>query len=343
MRKLATIEKIADIQPIPNADQIVAVKVREWWVVAKKDQFQIGSPCVFFEIDSFLPITPVFEFLLKGSKPKKMLVDGAERDGIRLKTIKLRGQISQGLVLPIDSTLENHPIGTDVSEIIGVVKWEMPIPANLSGTVKGDFPSFIPKTDEIRVQNCAEILETHRGVVCYITSKLDGTSATFFKRNGEFGACSRNLDLKDTEGNTHWQIARQYQIAEKLPDGFAIQGEIVGHGIQDNPHKLAGQQFFAYNVFNIQKQKYLDYKDFVAFVHERGWNTVPVINDHFILEHNAESLLAMATAPCPLNRLTLQEGIVIRPLVEMTATIDRILSRFSFKAISNEYLLKHEN
>ena len=149
MRKLVTIQEIEDIQPIEGADSIEKAKIKEWWVVVKKGEFIVGDYCIYFEIDSFLPIKPEYEFLLRGSSPKKMLVDGQEKEGIRLKTIRLKGQISQGLALPIATIANNLPkeVGTDISEILGVIKYEPPIPANLAGVVKGNFPSFIPKTD----------------------------------------------------------------------------------------------------------------------------------------------------------------------------------------------------
>lgn len=107
MRKLVTIEKINEVREIIGADAIEAVRVRDWWIVSKKGEFKVGDFCRYYEIDSFLPVLPEYEFLLRGSKPKKMLVDGKEIEGIRLKTIKLRNTISQGLVLPI-STLNNY-------------------------------------------------------------------------------------------------------------------------------------------------------------------------------------------------------------------------------------------
>lgn len=175
MRHLATICKIEEVQPIENADSIEKVRVKEWWVVAQKGTFMPGSKCIYFEIDSFLPLLPQFDFLLKGTKPKKMLVDGKEIEGLRLKTVRLRGQISQGLVIPLSEFFDTDmEIGEDVSENLNILKWEPPIPANLSGVMKGFFPGFIPKTDEERIQNCSDLLEKHKGEIFYITEKLDG-------------------------------------------------------------------------------------------------------------------------------------------------------------------------
>jgi RNA ligase (TIGR02306 family) len=153
MRKLASIQKINDIRPIPGADSIEVARVLGWDVVVKKNEFHVGDEIVYIEIDSFLPIEDEYEFLRKTSyKNDKFL-----GEGFRLKTIKLRGQVSQGLILPI-SVVENKgwhglPVGTDVTEILGVREWEMPERAGSGGTMIGDRPGYIPKTDETRIQS----------------------------------------------------------------------------------------------------------------------------------------------------------------------------------------------
>lgn len=341
MRKLVTIQKINDIQPIEGADTIEKAKIKEWWVVIKKGDFIVGDVGIYFEIDSFLPVKPQYEFLLRGSSPKKMLVDGQEREGIRLKTIRLRGQISQGLVLPITDDLPKE-IGTDVTEVLGIIKYEPPIPANLAGVVKGNFPSFIPKTDEERIQNCADLLEHQKGSVVYITSKLDGTSATYFKYEGEFGACSRNLELKESLGNTIWEMADKYNLRNCIPDGFAIQGEVMGEGINKNTLKIKGHKLFVFNIFNIKDSKYLDFDEMTSFCKKNNIDTVPIIDSGIILDFTFEQLMEMANKRSPLNPDVIQEGLVIRSITEKRVLINGVGSRFSFKVVSNDYLLKIE-
>lgn len=331
MRKLVTIEKIKEKKPIEGADRLEAVRVREWWVVAKKDEFQVGSWCLYFEIDSFLPILPQYDFLLKGSKPKKMLVDGVEREGIRLKTIKLRGQISQGLVLPY-SPVGDVEEGKDVTDEMHVIKYEQPIPPELSGKVKGSFPSFIPKTDEERIQNMADILGGY-----YVTEKLDGTSTTYYKKDGVFGVCSRNLELKESDG-TQWRLAREMGIVENLKDDFAIQGETVGEGIQGNPYKLNGQHFFAFSIYYIERGQYLDYRSFIRLCESLNIKTVPVLDDNFSLPKSVKEMVNYAEGKSALNINSEREGVVVRPKAEMSYKGGRL----SFKAISNKYLLENE-
>ena len=336
MRKLVTIEKIQEKKPIEGADKIEAVRVRDWWVVAKKDEFMVGDSCVYFEIDSLLPIIPPFEFLLKGSSKKRMIVDGKQVEGIRLKTIKLRGQISQGLVMPLaDITLySKRPLsqfdnGEDITEDLGVIKYEPPIPAKLVGKVKGFFPAFIPKTDEERIQNMSEVLSAF-----YVTEKLDGTSVTFYKKDGVFGVCSRNLEFAEGE-TTQWKLARQYDLASKLSDNFAIQCELIGEGIQKNPLKLTGQDVFCFNVYKIDIGKYLDFKDFVGFCQSLGVKTVPIVDEDFSLSNSVDEILKYAEGKSLLNPNSEREGVVIRPKVEMQYKGNRL----SFKVISNTYLL----
>ena len=184
IRKLATIRRINEIRQIEGADNIELAIVDGWQVVvAKNVEHKVGDFIVYCEIDSFLPIKEEFEFLRKSSYRKS-----SEAEGFRLRTAKMRGQISQGLILPIsvlgsEISLEE---GMDVTELLGIIKYEPPIPAELSGKVKGMFPSFISKTDEIRAQNIPNEYKTYieSNDNFYITEKLDGSSATFYINNG---------------------------------------------------------------------------------------------------------------------------------------------------------------
>jgi len=387
MRQLATIQQIDEIKPIQGADAIEAVRVNGWWMVAKKDEFKVNDPCLYFELDSLLPVdNPAFAFLAKGSKTKEMTVEGKTYTGYRLKTIRLKGQVSQGLALPITLFCENckgvgwttehdwpsshgedgeciscpvqepcscfiGKIGEDISERLGIVKYEPPISAQLSGQVKGNFPGFLPKTDEERVQNMEEIIKRHVGEEFYVTEKLDGSSMTVYKKDGLLGVCSRNLELLETEGNTLWKLANRYSLKEHLPDGFAIQGEAVGEGIQSNPLKLKGQDFFVYNVYDFVNAKYLDYDAMRSFCDDLNLETVPIIDAHFTLDEfysNVPNLLTLADGVTYLNTNPetgegpRREGIVIRPVKEQREVIRGTEQRFSFKVISNEYLLNEK-
>jgi len=347
MRKLATIQKIKEILPIEGADAIELAIVNGWQVVvAKSVGYKPGDLVVYCEIDSFLPLEPEFEFLRKTSYKK--MADGTE--GFRLKTIKLRGQISQGLIIPLKDALEvfkrRNPNfnmnkswieGVDVSEELGIIKYEPPIPAELTGTAKGLFPGFIPKTDEERIQNLVDEYAKwkEQKIKFYVSEKLDGTSTTYYYRDGEFGVCSRNIELLESKDNTLWKIARKLDLENKMKSlgyNVAFQGELVGEGIQGNHYLIKGQDIFFFNVFNIDKQEYIGLTDFVNIIHGFGLNTVPIIDTEFELPETINDLLKYAEGKSYLNKKQEREGVVIR-------SIDR---KISFKVISNKFLLNEK-
>jgi RNA ligase (TIGR02306 family) len=377
LRKLASIRRIKEIIPIEGADVIEVAVVDGWKVVTKKGEYQPGDLCIYCEIDSFLPIREEFEFLRKSSF-KKM----GDQEGFRLKTIRLRGQVSQGLLLPL-SVLEGSdemkigtsqqlhgdqlPVGpyddalvieegADVSNYLGIVKYEPPIPAELSGKVKGLFPSFLHKTDEERIQNLAgdyekwKVSSVHQ---FYVAEKLDGSSATYYFKDGVFGVCSRNLELAEPEPfvpgmvmcddgierpkqeNTFWKVAREMDLRTKLSAvGFnvCLQGELIGEGIQGNPYKIKGQVVRFFNAFNIDTQKYLNLRDFVSLVILLGLDHVPILEAPFQLPETIEGMIKYAEGRSALNPNTEREGVVVRSL-------DRTIS---FKAISNSFLLNEK-
>ena len=329
MRQLASIQRIKALDLIENADAIVRATVLGWQLVVKKDEFQVGDLCVYSEIDCLMPDRPEFEFL----KPR----------GMRIRTIRLRGQISQGLCSPLSILPENTPIteGGDVTDILGITKYEPPIPANLAGLAKGFFPSFIPKTDETRVQVLQDLLDKYAGELCFVSEKMDGSSVTYFVKDGEFGVCSRNLELLETEDNSIWKFARVHDIENKLKalgKNYALQGEIIGEGIQNNKYKLRGQTVAFFNVFDIDAYKFLDFQDFILMIKNLCLTTTPILETNFVLTNDIPSLVEKAIGKSVLKNDVHREGIVIRPLVER---YDRD-GRVSFKSINPEFLLKYE-
>jgi RNA ligase (TIGR02306 family) len=331
MRKLASVRVITRIAPIPDADRIEVAQVDNWNVVVNKGVHYVGEKVIYCEIDSFLPIRPEFEFLRKSSYRK--LAD--ETEGFRLRTVKLRGQISQGLILPYSVLKGEYEIGEDVSEVLGIVKYEPPIPAELAGQVKGLFPAFIQKTDEERIQNLTENYEEYRKFKFFASEKVDGTSGTFYIYDGEFGVCSRNLELLRTEGNTYWRLVDAYRLDEKLRQlgrNLAIQGEVVGEGIQKNKYKLKGQKLLVYNIFDIDKYEYLPKNEMVEITKSLELDVVPTIFEEFELPQTIEEILKIAEDKSRLNPETEREGLVWVSINSPT--------RISFKTISNKFLLK---
>lgn len=330
MRKMASIRKIDSIRPIPGADAIECARVGGWDVVVKRGEFSAGDLAVYCEIDSWIP-NELAPFLSKGSEPR--LYNGVL--GERLRTVKLRGQVSQGLLLPLEPTCANIESrlfeGLDVSAPLNIQKWEAPIPAQLAGDVRGAFPSFIPKTDQERIQNLTEEFDTWRDLKWEVTEKLDGSSMTVYHKDGDFGVCSRNWNLTETESNSLWQQARRYNLSEVLAQegNLAVQGEIIGEGIQGNPYKIRGQDFFVFDVFDIDQQRYLTPIERREFVERNGLNHVPVINSDIATPVSVSATLESAEGRSVLNKDTEREGLVFKSG-----------GAVSFKAISNKFLLK---
>jgi RNA ligase (TIGR02306 family) len=346
MRKMATIRKIDALRPIEGADAIECAIVGGWTVVVKKGEYTAGDLAVYCEIDSFIP-TAIAPFLTKPGHYTKTF-EGVE--GERLRTMKLRGQLSQGLLLPLRGfdayfegagyTLFNE--GDDVSSFLGIKKYEAPVPAELAGEVKGMFPSVIPKTDQERVQNLkAELAEWFAEDLYWeVTEKLEGSSMTVYCIDGEVGVCSRNLDLKRNPDNSLWRAAIKYDLEEKLKIGgrnIAIQGELVGNGIQGNIYQMRDQDFLVYDIYDIDAGCYLTPFSRAAFVAEHKLNHCPILAYSAVLTDtlgitNMEQVLKFAEGKSVMGMIGCErEGLVFK-------CHERSVS---FKSISNKYLLKH--
>lgn len=348
MRKLASIQTISEIMEHGNADTLEIAKILGWACVVLKGQFKAGQQVVFIEPDAILP---------EGKQEWEFM----RQRGFRIKTIKLRGVVSQGLVFnahiilaekyfPLCEALNvsSPPDGTDVTELLRITKYEPYISAQLAGEVKGSFPEFLHKTDEERIQTIPQLLEKHKDKKFYITEKLDGSSCTMYLNNGEFGVCSRNLELKETEGNSYWKVARELDIerklmgeVNKLPLNVSLQGELIGMGVQGNKYKLSGLEFRIFNVFDIDKGQYLCYNDFKDVVYGLDLKPVPSISEDFILPKTVEELVEFSKGKSILNKDTHREGIVLRPLVEEYE--EELHGRLSFKAINPNFLLKYDS
>lgn len=339
MRKLASIRKIDAIRPIDGADAIECATVGGWNVVIKKGEFAVGDLAVYFEIDSWIP-TNLAPFLSKGKEPREF--NGVK--GERLRTVKLRGQLSQGLLISLDVALpmtNSFVEGDDVTEFLGIQKWEMAVPAQLAGQVKGNFPTVIPKTDQERAQNLVKEITAanEAGMRFEITEKLEGSSMTVYRIHGEFGVCSRNLDLKRDENNTFWKVAIEEDIDAHMMSidpywDFAIQGELIGPGIQGNIYGLSKPEFHVFDVYDIQNGRYLDPLARRELIERMGLNHVPVIAAYAELYDtlgisDIPQLLAFADGKSQLNQKQDREGVVFK----------QVDGGMTFKAISNRYLL----
>ena len=180
------------------------------------------------------------------------------------------------------------------------------------------------------------VYEEYKRLGCkfYVTEKLDGSSATFYYKDGIFGVCSRNLELLETENNTFWKVARELDLENKLRKhgvNISIQGELIGESVQGNLYKLKGQTVKFFNLFDIDKQVRIPFMEFADVLMSLNLQHVPVLNHEygFILPDTVEDMLKYAEGKSELNPDTEREGVVVR---SMDGTI-------SFKAISNVFLL----
>jgi RNA ligase (TIGR02306 family) len=337
-RKLATIRKIAAIEPIEGADAIEVAVVDGWKVVVKKSEFLVDSLAVYLEIDSWVP-TELAPFLSKGKEPREY--EGVK--GERLRTIKLRGQISQGLLLPLTVLADNSNIesmvkeGEDVTAELCIIKWERPMNAQLAGMARGNFPALVPKTDQERIQNLTRSFEQYQQDIWSITEKLDGSSCTFYLDDEDiFHVCSRNLDLKEDEANSFWKVARKFNIEDimrrNFMKGMAIQGEMIGEGIQGNQYKVQ-LDFYVYDMYNVHTGQYILPVQLKAACEKLGLKHVPILSEIAeISSATIQSLLQYAEGKSLLNGSN-REGIVFKS----NTVHDR-----SFKIVSNSWLIKNE-
>jgi RNA ligase (TIGR02306 family) len=337
IRKMATIRKIDELRLIPDADSIETAVIGGWTVVVKRGEFVAGDLAVYCEIDSWIP-THLAPFLSKGREPLEF--NGIK--GERLRSVRLRKQLSQGLLLPMSCLTDFGADlweGADVSETLGVIKYDAPVSAQLAGDAVGLFPGWIPKTDQERIQNLTNELAEWRtqDLTWEVTEKLDGSSMTVFVRDEEEGVCSRNLQLRKNVTNTLWQVALREQIIEKIRASgrnLAMQGEIIGEAIQGNRYKVLGQQFLVFDIYDIDEGRYLTPVERTMFVTERNIKHVPVLRAAFSIDaQKVNDLLFTAEGKTVmLENGPEREGVVFKCNS----------SQVSFKVISNSFLLREK-
>ena len=347
-RKLASIQQVLSVEPIPNSDRLECLTILGWRVVAKKGDYKPGDLVVYCEIDSLLPERPEFE-LLRASSYKPAIMDGAavvQPAGFRIKTVKLRGCISQGIVFPLSILADDgYQLGEDVSDTLGVLKYEPPVPKCMAGSAKGPFPAFLSKTDETRIQAVPGLLERWKGQEFIATEKLDGTSFTAFVKDGEFGVCSRNLLLDETsDSHVLCRLAKRLDLEMKMRAvcgeyGFslAIQGEAIGPSIQGNKYNLSEVDLYVFSLIEIGWGDHNSSGEFHNHIISRlGLKKVPQVG-RFEMNHTVEDLVQMSVGHSELNKSIHREGIVVRPVLNQRD--EEISGPLSFKVINPQFLL----
>lgn len=296
----------------------------------KKSEFSIGDKCVYIEIDSVLEERPEYEFL--------------RSKNFRIKSQKIRKCLSQGIVFPMSILPDGeYNLEDDVSEIVGASHYEKPISATMSGIAKGNFPSFISKTDETMIQSVKSVLEELEGIPYYISTKIDGSSSTYFYHPEKgYGACSRRLEVCEGD-SVFWQVGVKYGLADKLRKFYldygiylSIQGEIAGPGIQKNRLKLSDHELFVFNVYDNKAGRFYDFHDMLDVCQELNLQTVPIEEIGGGFNYTLDELLQKADGRYSSGNI--KEGIVIRPQKEMYS--QRLYGRLSVKCINNKFLLK---
>jgi RNA ligase (TIGR02306 family) len=407
-RKLASVVEISEILPIEGADKLELAKMKGkgWQVVVQKGEFNIGDLAVYAEIDSFLPSDDDRYAFLRERCLRRFVSKSGNvlREGIKIKTIKLRGQISQGLLMPLAKFPEitsriiegkfltctkdewqneldkicaesNEPldvvpyakedyivelIGADVTKLLKVEHYDevkeqlQPAMGNpICADALGKFPSdYIPKTDEERIQNLGDWFEKMKGRVWQVSCKHDGTSCTIAyskmidEGNPEI-VCSRNLRLKPESADgkipVYWQMAKQYDMLNKLKGlsesmgiEYAVQGEIVGPGINKCRNKEQTYKFLVFRIYDITNQKLVNPTDTVQMCKSLGLEHVQIVKDNFAFFDEIKTMdEALKFAEGKTAEGNEREGVVLK-------TIDT-LPYASFKIVSNKYLMKQED
>lgn len=358
MRHLATVQVIDALEPIPGKDRIVLASVLGWRVIVQKSDYNVGDKCVYVEIDSVMPERPEFEFL--------------RSKNFRIKTMKMAGVISQGICFPM-SVLElpeyAYTLGQDVTNELGIKQYEPemddPAPRTNVNSSKlnkypawlrkhawfrrlvlgpknrlDEFPAFISKTDELRIQTVPWYLMDEQPYT--LTEKIDGTSGTFalvkhkglFKTKYEFIVCSRNRRLPVNDGSIYWQVAEKYNIKDKLMnmmngiDWIAVQGECIGPKIQGNKYNVQEPHFYVFNLLGpTGRVQSLKARGIVSCF---DLDFVPIVSEKYFLPNTVEEMLKVAHGESELGN-TIREGLVCR-------SID---GKKSFKAVDPEFLLKY--
>lgn len=342
--ELAVIAEIEEIRPIKDADRIELVKLKGmfWQCVVQKGLHKTGDLVVYIFIDSIVPNVSELQFLADTN--------------YRVKTKKLRGAISQGVILSLsdatnimkrfgtdqDLVVENLSIGQDLTKFIGVKKYKKE-QQSISADAKGNFPKFFPKTDQDNVKSKKALVEKFFGCEFIITEKLDGQPVSFYNiedsfGGNKFGACSRNLEVKISDGSKFDIINKKYDIENKIKGlSVAIQGELVGPKINGNNLKLQDFDYYVYDIFDISNQKHFSPYEVIEFCDKNNIKKVPFICSKTIGEICKDSdFYDFGAGKSTLNKNVRREGVVFS--IKNTNEHGRV----TFKLLNDEYLLKDE-
>ena len=379
-RALAYVVTIDEIKPIEGYDRVEYARTNGWWVIiGKQDNLHVGDKCVYFEVDSKVNADDErFAFLEKRDykiKTQRMCKVISQGLLMPLSTFPELGDLDVNTdvtdLLKVtysvaeDNARKNEDPNAKYKSMVARHKkifqqrwakwmmkraWGRKIMFFFFGKKKDnprEFPSFVSKTDEERVEN--QPWRIGDGKTYLATEKLDGTSCTYaLERKGknkfEFYVCSRNVRQQDEkqecyhDHNIYWDLAFKYNIEKHLKDFLnqypfhkwvCIQGEGVG-SVQGNPLKLKEDDLYIFNFITSNTGRWAS-TDGKMQVEEWGMKWVPILGE-VQLPDTMEELKELATGKSVVNPEVMREGIVYRSLD----------GQDSFKNVSREYLLKHD-
>jgi tRNA-binding EMAP/Myf-like protein len=360
MRDLAYIAKIEKLEPIQDKDRIELATIAGWNVIVGKNEFKEGELVVYCEYDTVLPIKPEFEFLRKRCYSSLY-------NGFRIRNMKMAGVFSQGIVFPVSILPKDFKIkeGQVVAEILGIEKYDPEAKKELNSIQKKnnkvlkffmknktfrkvwvkthtkpkkEYPKTVAKSNETNIQKLFnEYKEKYNENLFYLTEKLEGQAATFLLKKGKYRFFSHNIEVTKA-GNTNWKkTSNKYKIEKLLKKykkkykiNLAIQGEIVGPGIQKNIYKLNDLDMFIYKIINVKTGEAFDFLSMKEITEELGLKIVPFIEIKTLENFNSiDEILEYSNGKSLLNNKVKREGIVWRSVKDQS---------IGFKAKSPEYL-----
>ena len=342
---IATVEKVGNLIPIPGKDKIELAVVNGWNCIVEKGQFQVGQLAVYLAIGCVPDLDdPNFAFL--------------QQKGLdRIKTMRLGGVVSQGLLCPLQwltdrGVTDVHTLqaGDNVAALMGATKYIPPEEAaqydTRSNKANDPYPSYVPKTDALRLQTDPErLLRDIADKDIVITRKEDGCSATYLFNQDKFSICGRNYVWRKVDKNSqsYFTMAAQLGLETKmraLGRSLAIQGELCGNNINHNRHKITQLKYSVFDVFDIDQQQYLSYDDMCAVCTTLGLTTVPLLYrgpaTEAVPSLTVDAFLKMAES------LEYGPGLPAEGIVINSDPIGYLGRRTHFKLISNKYLLKYD-
>lgn len=361
MRELAYIAKIEALTPIPEKDRIELATIAGWEVIVEKGKHKEGDLVVYVEYDTVLPAKPEFEFLRKRCYSNLY-------DGFRIRNMKMAGVFSQGIVFPTDILPNGTAIkeGKVVADIIGVVKYDPEAKKELSRIgqkrnpvlkllmrnklfrkvwmkfhtkPKGGYPKTVAKSDETNIQKLfEEYKEAYPQMSFYLTEKLEGQAGTYLLQKNKYRFFSHNIEVTKA-GNTNWKtisdthgmevLLRRYKRKHGIE--LAIQGEIVGPGIQKNIYGFKNLRFYVYKITDVKTGKPFQFNEMLSMCEELNLERVPYLGIESLERFDdLKDVIEHSNGQSVLNKKVKREGIVWRSVVDQS---------IGFKAKSPEYMI----